>query len=103
MTINSIVPSLSGFYEAIQLSSNPTNSNGTGHAIVWYTGTPCSPHPCSPVGLAITGTIQVDSSNFMRLGDANGLIYTASVNDALFIGAQQSRVRSYHRGSQHRQ
>ena len=90
MTINSIVPSLSGFYEAIQLSSNPTNSNGTGHAIVWYTGTPCSPHPCSPVGLAITGTIQVDSSNFMRLGDANGLIYTASINDALFIGAHNN-------------
>jgi len=88
-TINSVVPSNSGYYEAIQLSSNPTGTTGPGHAIVWYTGTPCA-HPCSPAGLAISGVIEVDDANKMRLIDATGLIYTAATNDALFFGGHNN-------------
>lgn len=88
VTINAIVPSTSGFYEAIQLASNPIGTIGPGHAIVWYTGTP-------PASGSINGIIEVDSSGAMDLFATAGIKSANSFNAQVTTASSSTATAPY--------
>lgn len=87
VTYNAVALAGSGYYEALQLASQPPGSAGGGHAIVWYAGTPGTPG-------TVSAAIEVDTAGLLHLACGAGVAIPGLLQLSGSAGGIQIQPRS---------